>query len=387
MLTSRYIQFAGDDTSSGGGGGGAVSELSVNGMEFIANGVSIKMRAVTAFTIWQDFIAGELGKLSDFVGYFTAKKFNAFRGFGDWGNTGFNPVHNQGNYEKLAELDAWINDRGARLFLTCFTDQVDGSSVLMSKAEQDFHHAQCAEALLKRKTSWREWVNEYRKNWKEPYPIPLSRSVGAGVVSTISTWYDGHDPQEQGQYLDYLTKHLGGFDEEWSRKSKVGHEAQRQGLGPYPAAGKPCVIGEKPRIAEGALPREYADSTALEEMLCSGGCLHGGFGPSRGHDSDLQHCVIPTNPDAIACVDAAASVFDIIDPHTAANGEYRNGPSNGVLEHDDNRTLRTYVMIEGSKATAVRVKGRKAGQPAVAVNDWRITDMRGYEDNVVFLER
>ena len=80
-------------------------------------------------------------------------------------------------------------------------------------------------------------------------------------------------------------------------------------------------------------------------------------------------------------------MFDVIRPDTAAHGEYRNGPGNGVLEHDDTKTLRTYVMVEGNRATAVRVKGRLSGQPAVAMNDWRIVEQRGYEDDVVLLER
>jgi hypothetical protein len=352
----------------------------------MSSGQPIKMRAVTAFTIWQDFINKEFGRLEDFVGFFLAKGFTAFRGFGCWGNVSFNPVHDLDNYEVLAELDAWLNARGGRLFLTEFTDQIPGSPVLMTPDERILHHEECGEALANRKTAWREWVNEYKKNWTGPYPIPLSRDT-QGVATTISTWYDGAPPEEQGPYLNYLTKHLGGFDDEWSRKSKVAFEAQRQGLGPYPPARKPCVIGEKCRIAEGSLPREWADSTGIEEMLGGGGCLHGGFDPVRGHDSELQKCIVPTKREVLDCIDAAASVFNIIDPMTATNGEYRNGPGNGVLEHDDNKTLRTYVMIEGGKATAVRVKGRKPGQEAKAVNDWRIVDKKGYEENIIFLER
>lgn len=387
-MDSVSLLTLGDETTGGGGGGGAVGQLSVRDLDFVSDGAIVKLRAVTGFTFWQDFIAGELGKLDDFVGYFRERKFNSVRVFGCWGNTGFNPVHDPHNYELLAEADAWLNERGMRFYLTCFTDQVQGSSVLMDDMEQDAHIGNCLDALLRRRTARFEFVNEYRKNWEEPYPIRYPNVVAEGVVSTRSTWYDEHDPQEPGPYIDFLTKHTGGFDEEWSRKSKVVFEGQRQGLGPYPASRKPTVIGEKCRIAEGALPHEYAGATAIEEGLGSGGCLHGGYGPSRGHDSDLQHCSIQNmTQTAKDCIDAASSVFDVIRPETASQGSYSNGPGNGVLEHDDNKMLRTYVMTEGNRATAFRLQGHKSGQPIVPVNDWRVVDVKGWGDVVVFLER
>lgn len=374
---------------SSGSGGGGILPLERRDLDIVSGNMITKLRCVTAFTMWQLATNGEWGQIQEFVGYFRAKGFTDFRVFGCWGNTLWNPLNHNNSYDALDQLESYLNNNESRLFLDLFTDQVPNSPVLMTPSNQSWHATSTLQVLRKRRTSRAQWVNEYRKNWMPPYPIQFPSSIFQGVVACWSTWYDGADPQEMGPNLSFVNKHTGGFDEEWSRKSKVCVEAQRGqggGLGSYPPANRACIVGEKVRIAEGALPREYADSTAIEEGMGNGGCLHGGFGPSRGHDSDLQHCVIPTKPEAVACIDAASMVFDVIPPNLSAIGEYRNA-GGGIVLHDDNLMLRTYAMVVGNSAWVFRVKGHKPGMPLTPINGWEVVDKLGYDENVVNLER
>jgi len=338
--------------------------------------------------MWQDAVDGEWGRIQEYVGRTGELGFKDHRVFGCWGNTLFNPLNHSNAYQVLNDLEVYLNHNDKRLFLTIFTDQVPGSPVLMSQADQQQHAISCLQVLRVRRTSRVEWVNEYRKNWPPPYPIQYPVSIFHDLVGCWSTWYDGEPPEQPGPNISYVNKHTGGFDEEWSRKSKVCVEAQRGqggGLGGYPPAWKPCIVGEKARIAEGALPREYGDSTAIEEAMGGGGCAHGGFHANQ-HDSLLQRCIFPTKQDAIECLVAASRVFGVIPANLSAVGEYRNS-GGGIIEHDDALMLRTYAMVDGNHAWVIRVKGHKAGMPIKELNDWRILDVLGYDENIVHLTR
>lgn len=373
---------------SGGGGGSQVGELKVVNLDFIDNNKIVKLRSITAFTMWQDAVNGDWTKIHEYVGWARALGITDFIIFGCWGNTNWNPLKESGAYEMLVNLDNYVNSQGGRLYLVVFTDQVPNSPVLMNKAEQDTHLTSSLFAMKVNKTGRVSFVNEYRKNWQEPYPIPYNPSIFDGLVAEWSTWYDGHDPQEPGPYLKFANKHTGGFDDEWSRKSKVLAEAQRGlggGLGQYPPTNRPTVVRERCRVAERSTPTEHAVSTALEEGMGSGGNIHGGF-HAHQHDSLLQRCMVPTGL-ALECVVAATKCYDILPDWLASRGNYGNS-GGGVIEHDDNRMLRTYVMFEDDNAAWVfRVKGKKGGMPIIVKNDWRIMDKFGYDEEVLYCTR
>lgn len=367
---------------------GKIHPLQVSGLDFFSNGDITKHRCITAFTMWQDAINNEWGKVEDYVGWGLGYGYTDYRVFGCWGNTNFNPLHVPGSYDVLYDLEQRLNIYGARITLTAFTDQVSGSPVLMTPSEREAHFIHCSSIMAISKTGKLEVCNEYRKNWPEPYPLPFDRNDFQGVVGAISTWYDGHDPQEMGVNVDFVTKHTGGFDDEWSRKSKVCVEAQTGqggGLGGYPPAWKPCIVGETCRIAEGSLPHEHEADTAIQEAMGSGGCRHGGF-HANIHDSLLQRCIIPTNPQALACIRSASSAFNGIPGYVAGTWTYSNA-GGGVLLHDDNLMLRTYAMKNGNRAYVIRVKGRKKGMGITTIDDWKVINKHGIDETIVYCER
>jgi hypothetical protein len=385
FLRARLME---NGSSGGGGGGGPINEIHVEGLNFISNGIITKHRCITAFTLWQLACNGEWGQAGDYIDWAVSKGFTDFRLFGCWGNTNFNPRNIPNAYAILEELEILVNGRGGRLMMTAFTDQVDGSPVLMNSNEQHDHFGMIATVMARRKTGKLEVCNEYRKNWKPPYPLPFTRPDFKGVTGVISTWYDEEPPEQMGNNIDFVTKHTGGFDEEWSRKSKVCVEAQKGqggGLGGYPPAFKPCMVGERCRIAEGSFPHEHESSTAIEEAMGAGGCVHGGFNPGQ-NDSLLQRCIIPTNPAAVDCIDAAVSVFDKIASDVAANWGYGNS-GGGIILHDDNLMLRTYVMQDGNKAYVIRVQGHKPGMGITTINDWKVINKFGRNETVLYCER
>jgi hypothetical protein len=310
---------------------------------------------------------------------------NALRVFGMWNVTGFDPRQFSSYYDMLDYGCDWLADNGLRLHFVAFTDQVPGSSVLMSGDEQNAHAQKCAEVLRRHDNVLLEVCNEDWKNGGISGRFP--REWFAGVLTTRSSWEDGNTPEEAGSVLDFTTEHTPRGDG-WQRKSKNLLETSRQGLGAYPPTNKPAIGGEPERL-QNATPRQYADYMAVAELFGSGACLH-------GDGATLQRCRIPDDrsmPNAVAALWA-----DSAPPELAGAGDYtRGGLGSCPLVHrdrydDDGRevdasgALRTFAMLAGGRATAVVVDPGPAWQ-LETTGGWRAQRQYGPHGQLIDLVR
>jgi hypothetical protein len=360
--------------------------LSTSGVSFLADGQSWKYRAVTAFTALQDrFVENDLG---DFLTWAVALGANTVRVFGMWSVTGFDPRAYTDYYDLLDNTCILLADWGLRLHFVAFTDQVWGSSVLMSEAEQNAHMLKVNEVLRAHDNSFMEPVNEDWKNGGFAGRFP--REWFDGVLATRSSWEDGNTPLECGSVLDFTTEHT-PRGSQWERKAKNLLETSRLGIGDFPPTDKPAIAGEPERL-QNATPRQYADYVAVAELFASGACLHG--------DGDtLQRCRIPADQGVTQAV--AAVWADPPPADLAAVGEYSRGQKDGQgtcpLVHrdrydddgrlvDDSGALRTFAMLAGGRATAV-VVSPGAGWRLEPRNGWRLVRQYGPHGQLVDLER
>jgi hypothetical protein len=310
---------------------------------------------------------------------------NTVRVFGTWVVTSFDPRRNSRYYAVLGDLAQFLGDNGLRLHFVAFTDQVPGSNVLMTPEEQNEHIKQVANVLADHDNALLEICNEDWKNGGIAGRFP--REWFEGILATRSSWEDGKTPDEVGSVLDFTTEHT-PRGSQWERKAKNLLETSRQGLGNFPATGKPAIGGEPERL-QNATPRQYADYMAVAELFGSGACLHG--------DGDtLQRCRIPADQSVAQAV--AAVWADPPPADLAAIGEYtRGGLDTCPLVHrdrfdddgnlrDDSGALRTFAMLAGNRATAV-VVSPGPGWQLEPRNGWRVARSHGYQGNVVELER
>lgn len=289
-----------------------------------------------------------------------------------WSVSGFDPREIPTYYAALDSFCAGMADAGLRLHFVAFTDQVPGSSVLMSPDEQDQHLHRVMSVLGNHDNALLEVCNE---DWKNG---GLARRFGLewfdNVLATRSSWEDGQTPLEAGSVLDFTTEHT-PRGSEWERKSKNLLETSRLGIGDFPPTNKPAIAGEPERL-EDATPRQYADYVAVAELFASGACLHG---------LGLERCQIPGDESvarAVAAVWADPPAADL-----AAIGTYtRGGLPDCPLAHSDDLALRTFAMIAGNRATAV-VVSPKPGWQLQPVNGWRVMRQYGYDGNMIDLER
>jgi hypothetical protein len=347
---------------------GQPGRLTIAGAQFLIAQDVWKYRAVTAFTLLQDYANGTPS--IEFMNWARGLGANTLRVFGMWSVTDFAPVH-------PAVFDGFcrfVSKAGFHLHYVAFTDQVAGSSVLLSSAQQDTYLRSTLDALRNYPEHACEVSNEDWKNGGIASRFP--REWFKGVLSTRSSWEDGNTPLEAGSVLDFTTEHTPRGDG-WERKSKNLLETSRLGIGDFPPTNKPAIAGEPERL-QNATPRQYADYVAVAELFASGACLHG--------DGDtLQRCRIPADQSVARAV--AAVWADPPPADLAAIGTYtRGGLPDCPLAHSDDLALRTFAMIAGNRATAVVVSPRP-GWSLQPVNGWRVVRTYGYEQNTIDLER
>ena len=165
-------------------------------------------------------------------------------------------------------------------------------------------------------------------------------------------------------------------------------ETARLGLGSIaPPSGVPAIGGEPIGVADQSVPGRRTgdpgmcfDYFAVAELYAAGACLHGDL-------SQLQSCVIPTGK-ALDCCQAVRDAWAVGIPLDAASlGHYtRGGLTDCPIEHSDSKALRTFAMIQGSKATVVVVTPTPDWH-AVATGGWRIVKQAGSRKSVIWLER
>jgi hypothetical protein len=374
------------------------SALRRDGLDFkTPDGAIWKYRGVTGFRAPELFAKGDIGILQDYEGWVVSLGANCIREFLMWNNTGYGPK-SQANYYDLLERH-WSERKQDGLYThaVLFCDQVNGSRVLLSPGEQDAHVHRCVDIARRVGSVILEVVNEDFKNGEISARFP--KDWFSGVLTTRSTWQDDQDPQAPGLYLDWVIKHTDRGNE-FAKNGKVLHEAERQGLGEYPAANRPAASTEPRRIAEGTNPRQHADDTAVCELFGLGRCLHGGFQSLDGsHESDLQNCRVPTGL-SLDCCHAVSEVWrdQLFDPRCATSGRYVRGQADGQgdcpIEHRDKSddpqhgAIRSYFMFMERDTVAYGLAVDPGPQwTLVPRNGWRVIQQGGYQGNLIRLER
>ena len=315
--------------AAGSGGGSVVAPgakaepLVRRGLHLgLPNGEIWKCRGFTAFNapkLWPT----DRQKVIDYFGQWRDKGGNCGRVFARWNNTGYQP-----DYEQIEDMSLELAKIGMSISMVFSCDQVPGSSVLLPLGQLHDSVRRLAE-VGRRVGNWiGECSNEDFKNGK--VSGSFDPSWFTGIPMTRSTWYlaSDEDPETPGPWMDWVTIHPGG-DDEWSWEGpKVCYEAQSGGLGKYPPARRPTLIGEPRRIAEGTTPRQWADHAYHAEGFGSGSVVHGGFSsfpPARHHQSDLQNCTFPSSGEALNCIEAVSQVWKsgLIDPRESEVGRYK----------------------------------------------------------------
>jgi hypothetical protein len=311
-----------------------VVPLTVHGVELHRpDGSIFKYRAVTAFRAPELYGLGEHTWLDDYYGWCVGLGANTIRVFCMWWNTGYRPSGAK-YYEQLAAFLDHARARGLYVHLVAFCDQVEGSTVLLTRPQQDDHMARVLELTSVRDNVFLELENESWKNGETAYADRYPSSMFSGRLAMRSSWPEESPPADPslGGWLSMGTKHL-DRGTEWTRKAKTLHEMQSEGLGAYPAAKIPSISGEPERIGGGTTPRQHADNAACTELMGTGGCLHGGFSSfDASHDNDLQNCRATGSANAMACAQAVSDVWKatVWDPRVGSTSHLTRG-----TEHND----------------------------------------------------
>lgn len=381
----------GSGQSGGGGGGGGVSPLTVQGLNFIQGGAIWKYHAITAFRAPELYAKGEIGWIEEYFDWARNMGVNTARVFCLWNNTRYSPITVTDYYGKFHKFLEWMQSSGLYVHVVIFCDQVPTSSVLLSEAQQNDHIALIINASEDVGNVLAECSNEDFKNGQVSARFPPS--TFRDVPSTRSTWYthSDEDPETPGTWLDWVTVHPGG-DPEWAYEGpKILVEAQKLGLGEYPPARRPSVIGEPRRIAEGTTPRQWADHAFHADNFGAGSLIHGGFKslPQAGHhESDLQNCKVPTGL-ALECCEAVRDVWlsGLINPQAAELGRYLRGQQDGGgecpivhkdIEDGPDGCGRSYFMEVGGRMYGGAIDPGPQNTGAKARDGWRIVKQGGY---------
>jgi hypothetical protein len=365
----------------------ALVPLTISGTTFRRpDGTIWKYRMVTAFTAFQDFLAGDMNKLDAYAAWTRSVGGNGWRVFYTWVITDFNPLRQLGAARLRTELEAfrrYMDGQGLYSHNTVFCDQVPGSSVLLDRTEQDLLLDYVRVVMQGRHV---EIANEYWKNGGADLTARYSLSWLSGTFGMRSSWRDGERPDAPGALVTCTSEHT-PRDEEWPRKAKNLAETSLLGMPAvsWPASGLPAIAGEPIGIFEVDIPgsrtanaSDVADYYAVAELFGAGACLH-------GDGTTLQRCQLP-GPNAQRCAEWAKAAREAI-PADAQTGHYtRGGLDDCPLEHSDSLALRTFGMLQGDRGTVVVVRPAPGWEPR-ARNGWRIEDVTGPNGHIVTVSR
>lgn len=348
-LTSGKIALS--SIGGGGGGGTWAGTLRRIGLNFVTPDDRIwKCKGHTGFRGPELAFKGEWGWLDEYFGRWAEMGANCNRDFaGMWDNTGWNCYRSRA-YDVVNEYWRRYRDRHGYYFhAVYFCNQRDGGPNKLTDHEQDEHVRLLSDAARDAGNVFGEIENESTDPDNTGDASLITRYSAAdfpGVLMTRTTWptaaHDDPDPTYGEPWLDWATYHPSRDFPEWPWESaKIAYEAQKGGLGPWPAAHCPAMPGEPIRIAEGTTPRQWADCVFHCLNLGMGLIVHGGYASfDPRHQTDLQNCRFP-NPGQPGhdCILAIRDVWNspLILLDAAADGEYRRasvvGPNDGVPGH------------------------------------------------------
>lgn len=381
----------------------AVVPLVAKGVQLLRpDGSIFKYRAVTAFRAPELYALNEKTWLEDYYGWAAAHAANTLRVFCMWNNTKYWPHSRADYYDQLWEFTEHAKAAGFYVHLVAFCDQVEGSDVWLGREDQDLHMEQCLVIARNTDNVFVEIENESFKNGNNAHADRFPSEMFAETLAMRSSWPEQSPPADPslGGWLTLSTKHL-DRGTEWTRKGKILHEVQFEGLGAYPPARIPALSGEPERIGRGEVgdttPRQHADNAAVCELMGLGGCLHGGYSSfDSDHDSDLQNCKGTGSPNALACAQAVADVWksDVFDPrvggteHLDRGTECNEGPCPVVhfdryneaspCHHPNDGACRTYFKLLEGKYYGLSCDPGPQWPGYQTREGWRIVAQGGY---------
>lgn len=373
---------------------GPILPLRIEGTRFkAAGGADFRFQGVAGFQAFQLWLDGARGQLDDFAGWCRGQGANALAFFGMWTQTGFDPRrYGARYYDEYPRYCAWSNSVGLRPWTIVWCDQAAsrGSTIVMSRAEQDAHTA-AMRPLLAQVGEPFEWMNE---GWQNGIDVVRRMSGVPGVLSARGQFEDNGSLDQAiasvGPVLDFSTKQF-ARKFQWTRTAKDLLEVSD-------ATGKPAVGREPPLgIYERTIPwsrsddpRGFADWHGVAHLLGNGSFIH-------GDPENLQHCRIP-GPRAQACTESIAAMWREDLP---TGGAYTRGGPNAPLPcplvhvdrfDDGDRelntagALRTFARIADNRATCLVVQPGRDWTPR-GDHGWRVVGQRGPHDQIIDCER
>lgn len=351
-----------------------IKDLHVEGLNLYYSSSSLsfiwKCFGVSAFSFLYDHANGNTGKLDSFLGALPYE-VNSLVVFCMWDNLKFSPKGYKQYYQKLDLCLTYAEAKGKHVILNAFCDQIDGSSCLLSSAEQDSHLNQVVEVLKAHGTKHlliynnEDWANGNISARFGNYP---------GVLCCRSQAPNDQLPDQCGSLLDFLTYHS-DRSSDWVRKT--GKQILDDAVLGYDFNGTVWTPTGKPGIETepiqdfNSTPIDNAVALALCYAYGAGYVVHGGF---INQPSLLQNCEV--NDVSKATLDACADVYEAMDGQQVdfSTWKYTRGGLDGFpIAHDDNLASRSYGLISPDGSDALTIVCQ-------AQSNWEFKPINGWEN-------
>lgn len=315
---------------TGGLGGGSARRLTVSGAYFVdPDGQLFIRRSITGFCSPKRVMEGRLTDLRRFDDWVAAKRLTEKRVFSrvDWTGPPNSGVETGWEYDESA-CGAVLEEaaaRGLHVEMVAHTGAPPGWSI----DQMVDHLGRVDELCLRYDNALLEVWNEPQQNpnldtlhevlsryrprtpgWASgAYTLtPYTKIVQVGTNSKGDPIYAATSDAIAGESMtDHSDRKY-----EWSRCFKDPEEF-RQGSGPSaefsPKFLKPVMLDEPPQVEQTI--RDYGAALSKDDWRAYGaGSKFFGCGGLIHSNPDFQQCVVPTNPDVLACVDAFVAGFD-----------------------------------------------------------------------------
>ncbi len=307
-------------------GAASADRLTTLGPYFVnASGQIVIRKSISAFTAPKRYATGRADDARHFMDWWASKGGNEIRVFSrvDWNGPPLSGVETGWEYDESAcvALLADAAARGLRVEVVAHTG-VHGSTQDMVNhlARVDNLTATHDNALL-------EVYNEPQQNGGNDLVATLIRQWPPRTPGWASGVYD-QTPYPAGPAMTYHSPRK----DEWSRCTKDAYEYST-GQGPnvvfapgYPGA---VMLDEPPQVEQTTRNQGRVGWSAVDDWRAYGaGCAFFGCGGTLHGNPDFQQCVIPTNSDVLACVDAFIAGFGDI-PVQRYHGYNRTDPPSG----------------------------------------------------------
>lgn len=353
-----------------------VGDLSIDGIHIIENGKIWKARGIVGFTAFKDWL-DDRDHLFRYRDYILGKgTINSICFFLMWKNKDFSPVHYGSRfYDGYPKFLEWWKVQGIHPLPIYFCDQQDGSSIQLSRAEQDEHFR-----LVSQYHELSEYVNEDWQNGQ------IAHRFDPRPLASRSAFEDNNTFTQPGDLMAWTSQAF-ARKWDWMREGKNLLETCRLGLKNGEHTNKPAIAREPPAgvfevnksdWSRSADVQAFQEFHATCELMGSGSYIH-------GDDSNLQSCT-PPGPNADRCVDGILEMWNAGIPPDADSFHYTRGGlsdcptdykdryNDGGQEIDSSGALREFYQINGDWAYGMVIQ---PGRDWELRSDWTLRFQHG----------